>query len=95
MKNACPACTYKLKDEPLMRFSMLIAMDGNDSLKRVISAKVSISNDDEGEMSRSRLCREWKDSRSVGDEYLIPREEVDKWEINQGSANVFDEEVWE
>ncbi|KAF8344672.1 hypothetical protein F5887DRAFT_1062040 [Amanita rubescens] len=36
VKNACPACTYKLKDELPMRFSMLIAMDGNDSLKRIM-----------------------------------------------------------
>ncbi|KAG2124204.1 hypothetical protein DEU56DRAFT_923609 [Suillus clintonianus] len=35
-KHACPACTYKLTDEPELTFSLLYAMDGNDSLKRVL-----------------------------------------------------------
>ncbi|KAF8338601.1 hypothetical protein F5887DRAFT_843200, partial [Amanita rubescens] len=79
-------CTYKLKDEVPMRFSMLIAMDGNDSLKRIMLTKTLISEDDEGNTLQSRICREWKDSRNVGDEYFIAREEVDKWDIN-GSTN--------
>ncbi|KAG2108078.1 hypothetical protein DEU56DRAFT_874537 [Suillus clintonianus] len=36
VKHACPACTYKLTDEPELTFSLLYAMDGNDSLKRVL-----------------------------------------------------------
>ncbi|KIK10473.1 hypothetical protein PISMIDRAFT_56047, partial [Pisolithus microcarpus 441] len=35
LKHCCPACTYKIQDEPAMRFKMLFAQDGNDSLKRV------------------------------------------------------------
>ncbi|KAI6142300.1 hypothetical protein EDD17DRAFT_1662346 [Pisolithus thermaeus] len=35
LKHSCPACTYRLQDEPVMQFRMLIAQDGNDSLKRV------------------------------------------------------------
>ncbi|KAJ7782095.1 hypothetical protein B0H14DRAFT_3095744 [Mycena olivaceomarginata] len=34
LKNCCPACTYKLEGEMKLIFSMLTAMDGNDSLKR-------------------------------------------------------------
>ncbi|KAG1872000.1 hypothetical protein C8R48DRAFT_670407 [Suillus tomentosus] len=36
LKHACPACTYKLQGEVPMKFSLLYAMDGNDSLKRVL-----------------------------------------------------------
>ncbi|KAG9089281.1 hypothetical protein FS749_001456 [Ceratobasidium sp. UAMH 11750] len=35
LKNACMPCTYRLQDEPPMEFSMLVTMDGNDSLKRI------------------------------------------------------------
>jgi ferredoxin-like protein FixX len=34
MQNACPACFYKLKDEPPLEFSYLASIDGNNSLKR-------------------------------------------------------------
>ncbi|KAI0083028.1 hypothetical protein BDY19DRAFT_987985 [Irpex rosettiformis] len=35
VKNACVACCYKLEDEPELRFGRLLAMDGNNSLKRI------------------------------------------------------------
>ncbi|KAG1797356.1 uncharacterized protein HD556DRAFT_1267601 [Suillus plorans] len=44
LKHACPACTYILMDEPKLTFSLLYAMDGNDSLKRVI--RRSLDTDD-------------------------------------------------
>ena len=33
MKHVCPACTYELKDEGMLKFKMLYRMDSNDSLK--------------------------------------------------------------
>ncbi|KAI6002559.1 hypothetical protein EDC04DRAFT_2871863 [Pisolithus marmoratus] len=33
LKHACAACTYKLTDEPELKFKLLYAMDGNNSLK--------------------------------------------------------------
>ncbi|KAI6156953.1 hypothetical protein BKA82DRAFT_4325550 [Pisolithus tinctorius] len=36
LQHACPACTYELKDEPCLKFKILYAMDGNDSLKRIL-----------------------------------------------------------
>ncbi|RDB14995.1 hypothetical protein Hypma_016139 [Hypsizygus marmoreus] len=36
LKHACPACTYKLKGEDQLVFDMLLTMDGNDSLKRIL-----------------------------------------------------------
>lgn len=35
-RNACSACTYKLKDEEKLTFSTLTTMDGNGSLKSII-----------------------------------------------------------
>ncbi|KAG1765191.1 hypothetical protein EV702DRAFT_944565, partial [Suillus placidus] len=32
--NTCPACFYKLEDEPDLGFNWLVSMDGNNSLKR-------------------------------------------------------------
>ncbi len=40
LKNCCAACTFKLEGEEELKFSMLGAMDGNDSLKRVPCSKV-------------------------------------------------------
>ncbi|KZP28301.1 hypothetical protein FIBSPDRAFT_908692 [Athelia psychrophila] len=34
IRNVCPPCMYKVEGEPPLKFSMLSAMDGNDSLKR-------------------------------------------------------------
>jgi len=36
LQNACPACTYKLKDKEKLKFLMLYTIDGNDSLKRIV-----------------------------------------------------------
>ncbi|KAG9090732.1 hypothetical protein FS749_000325 [Ceratobasidium sp. UAMH 11750] len=38
LKNVCMPCTYRLEDEPPMQYSMLVTMDGNDSLKHVAGA---------------------------------------------------------
>ncbi|KZT26423.1 hypothetical protein NEOLEDRAFT_1198259 [Neolentinus lepideus HHB14362 ss-1] len=35
LHHTCPACNYKLKDEPHLSPSCLLAMDGNNSLKRL------------------------------------------------------------
>ncbi|KAI6094410.1 hypothetical protein F5141DRAFT_1191877 [Pisolithus sp. B1] len=36
LKHACVACTYKLTDEPKLKFKLLYVMDGNDSLKCIL-----------------------------------------------------------
>jgi hypothetical protein len=36
LRHSCPACTYKLQDEGDLIFEMLVTMDGNDSLKRIL-----------------------------------------------------------
>ena len=37
-QNVCPPCLYKIENEPPLKFSLLAAMDGNNSLKLVDSA---------------------------------------------------------
>jgi hypothetical protein len=55
-------------------FSILWAMDGNDSLKRILRRML---NPDSGE--RDGPSREQADSRTVPGDMYISREEVDKW----------------
>ncbi|KIJ64310.1 hypothetical protein HYDPIDRAFT_90572, partial [Hydnomerulius pinastri MD-312] len=77
LKHACPACTYILKEEPNLRFKLLYAQDGNDSLKRVMKKALDEDLEDEGVVPSS-LARP-SDSASevlVGDRYLS-REYVD------------------
>ncbi|KAJ7609854.1 hypothetical protein FB45DRAFT_761689 [Roridomyces roridus] len=71
MKNCCPACTYKLQGEDELIFSMLVTMDGNDSLKRVL--RRGPDPDGPGDSN------ERYDDRDAGDGYYLPREKVDEW----------------
>ncbi|KAI6114544.1 hypothetical protein F5141DRAFT_1188000 [Pisolithus sp. B1] len=36
LKHTCVACTYKLTDEPKLKFKLLYVMDGNNSLKCIL-----------------------------------------------------------
>ena len=82
LQNTCPACSYKLKGEDELIFKMLITMDGNNSLKRVLrrvpldeTAEVAL----ESEGPVVAASRELPDSRKVGGDYLISRERVNRW----------------
>ncbi|KAG6808231.1 hypothetical protein H0H92_004952 [Tricholoma furcatifolium] len=82
LKNACPACTYKLEHEGDLIFKMLFTMDGNNSLKRLRGATV-IPPSEEGGMPESGESKVREDSRTVhGDRYLT-REMVDRWAKEQ------------
>ncbi|KAF8507900.1 hypothetical protein BU17DRAFT_78031 [Hysterangium stoloniferum] len=72
LRHASPACTYKLKDEKPLLFSLLFTMDGNDSLKRIRRRVM----DEDGMPGSSS---EHTDSRKVHDDFYLTREEVDKW----------------
>ncbi|KAI0343135.1 hypothetical protein BDW22DRAFT_1329220 [Trametopsis cervina] len=64
VKNACRACCYELEDEPPLRFGRLIAMDGNNSLKRMATA----------------THRTAADTRSLEDsDYFIPSSFVNRF----------------
>lgn len=75
LRNACPACTYKLEGEDELIFSMLIAMDGNESLKRVLRREALV--DDEGNPLYTNV--ELQDGREVAGDYYLNRERADFW----------------
>ncbi|KXN83359.1 hypothetical protein AN958_01534 [Leucoagaricus sp. SymC.cos] len=76
LKNACPACTYQLKGEDPLIFSMLVTMDGNDSLKRIVRKE-----DDavDGEACIEGELKELQDMREMYGDYYLSRETVDRW----------------
>jgi hypothetical protein len=74
LKHACPACTYKLKDEAPLVFKMLYTIDGNDSLKRVLRREPS---EDDGETVGP--SSELPSNQKVNGDYYLSRGEVDKW----------------
>ena len=74
LKHACPACTYKLKNEQPLLFKMLYTMDGNDSLRWIL--RQSTSQDDDGTLGP--LSELPSACKVPGDRYLS-HEDVDKW----------------
>ncbi|EPQ55524.1 hypothetical protein GLOTRDRAFT_75671 [Gloeophyllum trabeum ATCC 11539] len=79
--NACPACMYKLEDEPPLEYSMMCEMDGNNSLKRIDAAL------------RERQAR--TDTRRPRGPFWVGQEEVDgfKDDVKDDSADPDDD--WE
>ncbi|KAG6881596.1 hypothetical protein C0993_000817, partial [Termitomyces sp. T159_Od127] len=77
LRNACPACTYKLAGEKSLVFDMLVTMNGNDSLKRVI-CREPVMEDENGELTLG-TSKELQDDRDVLGDYYLDREAVDQW----------------
>lgn len=44
IKNACPPCSYKLIDEPVLPHDILLSIDGGNSLKRFANAGSASNN---------------------------------------------------
>ncbi|KAI5990753.1 hypothetical protein EDD15DRAFT_2169952 [Pisolithus albus] len=78
LKNACPACTYTLKDEPDLKFKMLFAMDGNDSLKRISREAIG------GYESTAKGLGE----RFLGDDRYLTRSFVDQFGVGCGDESL-------
>lgn len=76
LKNACPACCFKTPDEPPMKFSMLIAIDGNNSLRRM--PKALRTRDENGKIIVSEYT-ERADSRSVATDFYLPNSYIDEF----------------
>ncbi|KAJ7050772.1 hypothetical protein C8F01DRAFT_1000087 [Mycena amicta] len=79
LTHACPACMYKLDGEDKLIFEMLVTMDGNDSLKRVLRRE-GVAEDSDRTVGASA---EREDSRDGGDGYFLSREVVDRWARRQ------------
>lgn len=88
LKNCCPACTYKLEGEEKLIFSMLLAMDGNDSLKRILRKDRSF--DEEGNATRGQSQRPDPRTAGAGGTYWLDRDKVDRWakEVIEGMVEV-------
>lgn len=74
LRNACAACCYRLVQEPKLKFSMLVAIDGNNSLKRVRSPG-SKGGEAEGVTRKAAI-----DTRTIDGDYYLSRNDVDEWE---------------
>ncbi|KAJ8584680.1 hypothetical protein M405DRAFT_746585 [Rhizopogon salebrosus TDB-379] len=60
--NSCPACFYKLEDEPKLEFDWLVSIDGNNSLKRWDSTIYGTSARPDSRKARSDF---WIDPEAV------------------------------
>jgi hypothetical protein len=58
---------------------MLVTMDGNDSLKRVLRRKPTPIDPGDGNAPVVGVPNELKDERTVGAGYYLTREQVDRW----------------
>jgi hypothetical protein len=72
LKNACPACMYKLEGEPELELPFLSTKDGNNSLKRW-------NNRERMEDGSAGASKARADSRTVPGDYYLSREQVDVW----------------
>ncbi|KAJ7796124.1 hypothetical protein B0H14DRAFT_3093428 [Mycena olivaceomarginata] len=81
LKHACPACMYKLKGEAKLIYNILVAMDGNNSLKRVLRRCKVHSDGDTGTGAEFVLgkSKEYTDNRDAGENYYRDREKVNEW----------------
>ncbi|KAJ7915783.1 hypothetical protein B0H13DRAFT_2231808 [Mycena leptocephala] len=77
LKNACPACLYKLQGEVPIPLPFLCTFDGNNSLSR-FEIKTREEIDEDGNIAPGK-SREHGDDRVASGDYYLSREEVNKW----------------
>jgi hypothetical protein len=72
---------YKLKGEAKLIYDILVAMDGNNSLKRVLRRCKVHSDGDTGTGAEFVLgkSKEYTDNRDAGKNYYRDREKVNEW----------------
>ena len=78
-RHACPACTHRLQGEPKLKFDMLVTMDGNDSLKRILRRGAAPVTGEDGDEPVVGQSVERSDNREVSGDYYLPQETVDCW----------------
>ncbi|KAJ7302815.1 hypothetical protein DFH08DRAFT_722682 [Mycena albidolilacea] len=77
LKNCFPVCTYKLEGEMKINFEMLVAMDGNDLLKRILIKDKTV--DENGATHGRGKEHDDPHTADAGRNYLMTRADVDKW----------------
>ncbi|KAF8423710.1 hypothetical protein L210DRAFT_3337181, partial [Boletus edulis BED1] len=65
LHNECPACFYRLEDEPSLTFDWLVSIDGNNSLKRWDTSLYGV--------------KPLEDSRTSRSTYWLSEEDVDRF----------------
>ncbi|KAJ7796922.1 hypothetical protein B0H14DRAFT_3157767 [Mycena olivaceomarginata] len=78
LKNACPACLYKLEGEPHLKFPLLCTFDGNNSLSRFWAREREVSLADG--TTAPGASKELRDERVAPGDYYMLRDDVNKWE---------------
>ena len=89
LRNNCPACTYRLTNEPKLEFSMLYTVDGNDSLKRIIR-RDAVPQTAASDISITPVlgaCSESTDTRVAGRGVYLTNAFVDTWSKANITAN--------
>ncbi|KAF9060672.1 hypothetical protein BDP27DRAFT_1429783 [Rhodocollybia butyracea] len=87
--NACPSCQYRLKEDNKQDVRMLMAMDGNDSLKRVEHKEDVLQEREDAGEDLPEASKERIDRRTAGEEFFVSRAETSKWdEGNWGSLQL-------
>ncbi|KAJ7671759.1 hypothetical protein B0H14DRAFT_3102333 [Mycena olivaceomarginata] len=81
LKHACLACMYKLQGESKLIYDILVTMDGNNSLKRVLRCCKVHSDGDTGTDAEFVMgkSKEYTDTRDAGDNYYRDQEKVNEW----------------
>jgi hypothetical protein len=85
LKNACPACLYKLEGEPHLKFPLMATFDGNNSLSRFWAREREVSLADG--TTAPGASKELSDDRVAPGDYYLWRDEVNKWE-KDGESDV-------
>ncbi|KAJ7799758.1 hypothetical protein B0H14DRAFT_3092767 [Mycena olivaceomarginata] len=91
LRNACPACLYKLEGEPHLEIPFLCTKDGNNSLKHFEKLERRTGEKVPGP------SKEREENRKVAGDYILPREDVNKWGnegVNEMMKGFVPDEEW-
>jgi hypothetical protein len=77
LKNACPACMYKLEGESPLKLPLITTQDGNNSMKRFWCQEREEAFP--GATATPGASKERKDNRVVPGDFFLPCEEVNEW----------------
>ncbi|KAJ7869704.1 hypothetical protein B0H14DRAFT_2571643 [Mycena olivaceomarginata] len=77
LKNACPACMYKLEGEAPLTLPLITTQDGNNSMKRFLRREREEVLP--GITAAPGASKERKDNCVAPGDFFLPREDVNEW----------------
>ncbi|KAG6327026.1 hypothetical protein ID866_12063, partial [Astraeus odoratus] len=92
LKNCCPVCMYTLQGKPELKFSMLYAMDSNDSLKHAMHQQVDM--DEVEDSPPPVVCEEILPGQELACDWYLMCEEVNLFAKDSSSIELHDEGVF-